>query len=87
MLSFTENIEVCMDDVFPPLLNQKCLSVATKASQTIAELAKNEKGREKCSTVSIVKNLINNMNTSNDISLLTQTSRALGNISYYNRNC
>lgn len=54
-----------------------------KTAKAIAEIAKTERGREKCTSVELVRALVALLKEK-DIDVLTQTSRALGNICYEN---
>lgn len=73
------------DKIFLKLLNHNSEVVAAKTAKTIAEIAKTEFGREKCTNEEFVKSLIE-LSKSHDLEILTQTSRALGNICYENGN-
>ncbi|KAK0182586.1 hypothetical protein PV327_000711 [Microctonus hyperodae] len=83
--SFEENSKFTIEDVnvFITLLTHKSNVIVTKATKTIAELARTKDGREKCSQNELVKLLINLLKE-DDIDLITQVCRALGNICYEN---
>lgn len=70
-------------NVFITLLTHKSNVIVTKATKTVAELARTKDGREKCSQNELVKLLINLLKE-DDIDLVTQACRALGNICYEN---
>ncbi|XP_033219171.1 rap1 GTPase-GDP dissociation stimulator 1 [Belonocnema kinseyi] len=78
-----ESTDFIRDKIFLQLLNHNSEVIAAKTAKTIAEIAKTEFGRKKCTNEEFVKNLIELLK-SHDLELLTQTSRALGNICYEN---
>ena len=71
------------DKIFFKLLTHHSEVIAVKIAKTIAEIAKTEPGREKCTNEEFVQALIQLLK-SQDLELITQTSRALGNICYEN---
>lgn len=82
--SIGETTELLIDDVFLTLLGYKSTRIAAKTAKAIAEIAKTERGREICTSVELVQALIALLKKEDDIDILTQTSRALGNICYEN---
>ncbi|KMQ91075.1 rap1 gtpase-gdp dissociation stimulator 1-b [Lasius niger] len=80
-----ETLELVIDEVFLTLLGHKSKQIVAKTAKAIAEIAKTEKGREKCTNVELVQALIDLLKRK-DIDILTQASRALGNICYENEN-
>ncbi|XP_078042956.1 visceral mesodermal armadillo-repeats [Augochlora pura] len=83
--SIGESTEFTVDDVFLTLLQHESKEIIAKTAKAIAEIAKSERGREKCTTTDIVNALINLLKDDR-VDVLTQTSRALGNICYENEN-
>ncbi|CAL7941954.1 unnamed protein product [Xylocopa violacea] len=83
--SIGEATEFTMDDVFLTLLRHESKEIIAKTAKAIAEIAKSERGREKCTTIDLVNALIDLLKEDR-IDVLTQTSRALGNICYENEN-
>ncbi|XP_076756858.1 visceral mesodermal armadillo-repeats [Xylocopa sonorina] len=83
--SIGEATEFTMDDVFLTLLRHESKEIIAKTAKAIAEIAKSERGREKCTTMDLVNALIDLLKEDR-IDILTQTSRALGNICYENEN-
>lgn len=75
--------EFTIDDVFLTLLTHESKTIIIKAAKTIAEIAKTEQGRNTCTNDDLVKILIKLLKE-DDIHILTQTCRALGNICYEN---
>lgn len=62
--------------------------ILTKTAMTISALAKSENGRNACSNpilISPLLQLLSNLN--NDLKVLIQVCRALGNICYENSKC
>lgn len=87
ILEFTELV---IDEVFLLLLGHKSKQIIIRTAKAIAEIAKTEGGREKCTSISLIQALVNLLKEEEDIEILTQTSRALGNICYengYYNNC
>ncbi|XP_076652847.1 visceral mesodermal armadillo-repeats isoform X2 [Halictus rubicundus] len=80
-----ESTEFTVDDVFLTLLHHESKEIIAKTAKAIAEIAKSERGRDKCTTTDIVDALINLLKDDR-IDVLTQTTRALGNICYENEN-
>ncbi|XP_076622029.1 visceral mesodermal armadillo-repeats isoform X2 [Colletes latitarsis] len=74
-----------VDDVFLTLLHHESKDIIAKTAKAIAEIAKSERGREKCTNTDLVNALIDLLKDDR-IDVLTQTSRALGNICYENEN-
>jgi hypothetical protein len=69
------------------LLQWESKDIVAKAAQVVAELAKSESGREKYGNPSILKILVELLKTKEqDLHILTQNCRALGNICYDNGN-
>ncbi|EFN75447.1 Rap1 GTPase-GDP dissociation stimulator 1-B [Harpegnathos saltator] len=83
--SIGETTELLIDEVFLMLLEHKSKQIVAKTAKAIAEIAKTERGREKCTSVELIRALIGLLKEK-DIDVLTQTSRALGNICYENEN-
>ncbi|KAG6804618.1 rap1 GTPase-GDP dissociation stimulator 1-B isoform X1 [Apis mellifera caucasica] len=83
--SFGENTECIIDDVFLTLLHHESKEIIAKTAKAIAEIAKSEKGREKCTSTDLINALLDLLNEE-CIDILIQTSRALGNICYENEN-
>ncbi|XP_032680958.1 rap1 GTPase-GDP dissociation stimulator 1-B [Odontomachus brunneus] len=83
--SIGETTELLIDEVFLTLLGHKSKQIVAKTAKAIAEIAKTERGREKCTSVELVRTLVSLLKEK-DIDILTQTSRALGNICYENEN-
>ncbi|XP_012214693.1 GTPase-GDP dissociation stimulator vimar isoform X2 [Linepithema humile] len=81
--SIEETNKLVIDQVFLVLFGHKSKQIIAKTAKAIAEIAKTEKGREKCTNVRLIQTLINLLKEE-DIHILTQTSRALGNICYEN---
>lgn len=69
------------------LLQWNSKDVVAKAAQVVAELAKSEYGRENYGNTSVLKILVELLKTKEqDLDILTQICRALGNICYDNGN-
>ncbi|CAK9810762.1 Rap1 GTPase-GDP dissociation stimulator 1-B [Anthophora quadrimaculata] len=83
--SIGEATEFTVDDVFLTLLHHESKEIIAKTAKAIAEIAKSEKGREKCTNIDLVNTLLNLLKEDR-VDILTQTSRALGNICYENEN-
>ncbi|KAK1123834.1 hypothetical protein K0M31_008524 [Melipona bicolor] len=83
--SIGEDTEFTVDDVFLTLLRHESKEIIAKTAKAIAEIAKSERGREKCTSTDLVNALIDLLKEDR-IDVLTQTSRALGNICYENEN-
>ncbi|XP_043255849.1 rap1 GTPase-GDP dissociation stimulator 1 isoform X5 [Colletes gigas] len=81
--SVGEATEFMVDDVFLTLLHHESKDIIAKTAMAIAEIAKSRKGREKCTNTDLVNALIDLLKDDR-IDVLTQTSRALGNICYKN---
>ncbi|KYM92543.1 Rap1 GTPase-GDP dissociation stimulator 1-B [Atta colombica] len=81
--SIGETTELVIDDVFLTLLRHKSKQIIAKTAKAIAEIAKTDRGREKCTSFELIRTLIDLLKEE-DIDILTQTSRALGNICYEN---
>ncbi|KOX74599.1 Rap1 GTPase-GDP dissociation stimulator 1-B [Melipona quadrifasciata] len=80
-----KDTEFTVDDVFLTLLRHESKEIIAKTAKAIAEIAKSERGREKCTSTDLVNALIDLLKEDR-IDVLTQTSRALGNICYENEN-
>ncbi|XP_051160445.1 GTPase-GDP dissociation stimulator vimar [Leptopilina boulardi] len=78
-----ESVEFINDQIFLKLLTINSETIATKTAKTIAEIAKTECGREKCTREDLVRTLIELLQ-SQKLEILIQASRALGNICYEN---
>lgn len=78
-----ETSELVIDEVFLMLLGHKSKQIVVNTTKAIAEIAKTEKGREKCTNAELVQALIELLKK-NDIDILTPASRAIGNICYDN---
>ncbi|CAD1480530.1 unnamed protein product, partial [Heterotrigona itama] len=83
--SIGESTEFTIDDVFLTLLHHESKEIIAKTAKAIAEIAKSERGREKCTSTDLINALIDLLKEDR-IDVLTQTSRALGNICYENEN-
>ncbi|KOC69210.1 Rap1 GTPase-GDP dissociation stimulator 1-B [Habropoda laboriosa] len=83
--SIGEATDFTVDDVFLTLLHHESKEIVAKTAKAIAEIAKSEKGREKCTNIDLVTTLIDLLKEDR-VDVLTQTSRALGNICYENEN-
>ncbi|XP_011883269.1 PREDICTED: rap1 GTPase-GDP dissociation stimulator 1 [Vollenhovia emeryi] len=81
--SIGETTELVIDEVFLKLLGHKSKQIVAKTAKAIAEIAKTDRGREKCTGFELIRTLVNLLNEE-DVDILTQTSRALGNICYEN---
>ncbi|XP_011694899.1 PREDICTED: rap1 GTPase-GDP dissociation stimulator 1 [Wasmannia auropunctata] len=79
--SIGETTELVIDEVFLTLLGHRSKQIVAKTAKAIAEIAKTDRGREKCTSFELIRALINLLK-GEDIDILTQTSRALGNICY-----
>lgn len=82
----SETTELVIDEVFLTLLGHKSKQIVAKTAKAIAEIAKTDRGREKCTSFELIQALINLLKEE-DVDVLTQTSRALGNICYENGCC
>ncbi|XP_074104665.1 visceral mesodermal armadillo-repeats [Cotesia typhae] len=72
-----------IDGVFLRLLSHESDAVVAKTAKTIAEIAQTDNGRTNCTDSNLVKGLMDLLQRDN-IEIITQTSRALGNICYEN---
>lgn len=81
-----ETTELVIDEVFLRLLEHKSKQIVAKTAKAIAEIAKTERGREKCTNMELVRALINLLKEQ-DVDVMTQASRGLGNICYENGYC
>lgn len=81
--SIEETSKLIIDEVFLTLLGHKSKQIVTNTTKAIAEIAKTEKGREKCTNAELIQALIDLLKK-NDIDILTPASRAVGNICYDN---
>jgi hypothetical protein len=81
-----ETSELVIDEVFLLLLGHKSKEIVVKTAKAIAEIAKTERGRQKCTSLVLVQALICLLKEK-DIDTMTQASRALGNICYENGFC
>jgi hypothetical protein len=67
------------------LLQWESKEIVAKAAKVVAELAKSEAGREEHGNIAILKILVERLKTKEqDLDVLTQICRALGNICYDN---
>ncbi|XP_012539505.1 rap1 GTPase-GDP dissociation stimulator 1 [Monomorium pharaonis] len=82
-MSIGETTELVIDEVFLTLLRHKFKHVVAKAAKAIAEIAKTDWGREKCTNSELIRMLIDLLKDE-DIDVLTQAGRALGNLCYEN---
>ncbi|XP_014476642.1 PREDICTED: rap1 GTPase-GDP dissociation stimulator 1 isoform X2 [Dinoponera quadriceps] len=80
-----ETTELLIDEVFLTLLVHPSHQVIAKTAKVIAEIAKTDKGREKCINRKLIRALICLMRME-DLDILTQISRALGNICFESEN-
>lgn len=72
-------------DHIEDLLHWESKEVIAKAAKVVSEVAKTDLGREKCSNLRLLKLLRNFLkNKEEDIHVITQVCRALGNICYEN---
>ncbi|KAG7212796.1 hypothetical protein KM043_013054 [Ampulex compressa] len=78
-----ETGELSVNEVFAKLLKHKSKQVVAKTAKAIAVIATCEGGRQKCTTMDLISILMNLLKE-DDIDVLTQVSRALGNICYEN---
>ncbi|XP_011648061.1 LOW QUALITY PROTEIN: rap1 GTPase-GDP dissociation stimulator 1-B [Pogonomyrmex barbatus] len=83
--SIGEATELVIDEVFLILLGHKSKEIVAKTAKAIAEITKTDQGRERCTTIELIWKLIDLLKEE-DIDILTQASRALGNICYENEN-
>ncbi|XP_076236295.1 visceral mesodermal armadillo-repeats isoform X1 [Calliopsis andreniformis] len=83
--SIGDATEFTIDDVFLTLLRHESKEIIAKTAKAIAEIAKSESGREKCTSTDLVTALLDLLKDDR-VDVLTQTSRALGNICYENEN-
>lgn len=81
-----ETSKLVIDEVFLTLLGHQSKQIVAKATKAIAEIAKTERGREKCTNIGLIQTLVDLLKKK-DIDILTQASRALGNICYENGCC
>ncbi|XP_012258540.2 rap1 GTPase-GDP dissociation stimulator 1 isoform X1 [Athalia rosae] len=82
--SMEETSELAINEVFLTLLKHESQLVVTQSTRAIAEIAKSDRGRKKCTNPDLVKVLVELLKGEYDIHTLTQVSRALGNICYEN---
>lgn len=68
------------------LLAHKSKGIVSKAANAIAEIAKTDRGREMCTSEELVRALTDLLKEEN-IGVLAQACRALGNICYENGCC
>lgn len=78
--------DLVIDEVFLMLLGHKSKQIVAKTAKAIAEIAKTDYGRMKCTNFKLIQTLIKLLKEE-DMDILTQTSRALGNICYENGCC
>lgn len=64
-------------------MHHESKDIIAKTAKAIAEIAKSKTGREKCTSTDLVNALIDLLKDDR-VDILTQTSRALGNICYEN---
>ncbi|XP_050456937.1 GTPase-GDP dissociation stimulator vimar isoform X1 [Cataglyphis hispanica] len=83
--SIGETSKLVIDEVFLTLLGHQSKQIVAKVTKAIAEIAKTERGREKCTNIGLIQTLVDLLKKK-DIDILTQASRALGNICYENEN-
>lgn len=83
---FSESFEqTAFVDHIEDLLHWESKEVIAKAAKVVSEVAKTDLGREKCSNLRLLKLLRNFLkNKEEDIHVITQVCRALGNICYEN---
>lgn len=81
----SETIDLLPNDTILMLLRDKSKDIVAQTAKAIAEMTKTEKGREQCTNTEIVETLMELLKE-NNISILIQASRALGNICYENSN-
>ncbi|KAF7990828.1 hypothetical protein HCN44_000633 [Aphidius gifuensis] len=78
-----DEFKLNIDYVFLTLLTNGTNKIISKTARAIAEISKCEKGRMKFTNKILIDNLMNQL-MKNDVEILTQVSRALGNICYEN---
>ncbi|KAI4478167.1 PREDICTED: rap1 GTPase-GDP dissociation stimulator 1-B [Polistes canadensis] len=83
--SIQEVIDLLPNDTILMLLRDKSKEIVAQTAKAIAEMTKTNKGREKYTNTDIVETLMELLKEDN-INILIQTSRALGNICYENKN-
>ncbi|XP_011305581.1 rap1 GTPase-GDP dissociation stimulator 1-B isoform X1 [Fopius arisanus] len=81
--TIADDFEFDVDDMFLKLLSHESKVIVAKSAKAIAEIAKTESGRLKCTNDNLVKTLMDLLK-GDDVNVLTQASRALGNICYEN---
>ncbi|XP_063982044.1 rap1 GTPase-GDP dissociation stimulator 1 [Diachasmimorpha longicaudata] len=81
--SIDNNFEFEIKDMFLKLLTHESKAIIAKSAKAIAEIAKTESGRLKCTNGDLARTLMDLLK-GDDVNVLTQTSRALGNICYEN---
>ncbi|XP_067001395.2 GTPase-GDP dissociation stimulator vimar [Anabrus simplex] len=90
VLQVQDSNNACVDyssfvDHLQALLCWESKTIISKSAKVISELAKADAGREKCATSSLLKLLVKFMkDEEQDIQVLIQVCRALGNICYEN---
>jgi len=77
---------VVINKVLLTLLGHKSKQIVAKTAKDIAEIAKTDQGRKKCTTVELIWALIDLLKE-DDIDILTQVCSALGNICDENGCC
>ncbi|KAF7408298.1 hypothetical protein HZH66_002835 [Vespula vulgaris] len=83
--SIQETIDLLPNDTILMLLRDKSKDIVGQTAKAIAEMTKTEKGRQQCTNTDIVETLMELLKEDN-INVLIQASRALGNICYENKN-
>ncbi|XP_015120717.1 rap1 GTPase-GDP dissociation stimulator 1-B isoform X2 [Diachasma alloeum] len=81
--SIDNDFEFEIDEMFLKLLTHESKTIVAKSAKAIAEIAKTESGRLKCTNGDLARTLMDLLK-GDDVNVLTQTSRALGNICYEN---
>ncbi|XP_034940036.1 rap1 GTPase-GDP dissociation stimulator 1-B isoform X2 [Chelonus insularis] len=78
-----DEVPITLDNVFLTLLTHDSNVILAKTAKTIAEIAQTDLGREKCTQSNLTTKLMDLLK-GDDVNILIQTSRALGNICYQN---
>jgi len=82
-----ETTKVIINRFLLTLLGHKSKQIVAETTKAIAEIAKGlaRRGKKKCTTIELIRALIDLLKE-DDIDILTQACRALGNICYQNEN-
>ncbi|XP_043274089.1 rap1 GTPase-GDP dissociation stimulator 1-B [Venturia canescens] len=82
-ISIQDDSNVEIDDIFLKLLHNESSKIVAKTAKAIAEIAKTDRGREKCTDSKLTEKLMELLKR-DDIEVVTQATRALSNICYEN---